>query len=252
MYLMYADESGNTGIDYDSKTQPYFILAGFLVKDENWRDANDYFEEEKVKIYPEFKENEIHTCELFNSNKRSIYNKYSWESNLNALERLVDLILSCKLKLKYVCLSKKSVKKHLLERFHGDIKIDPHVYSFPLLYDSFDSFLKSANTQGIIFSDEINNLHGYIEELYPKLNYEHKNIIEHSFYLKSEKSNFIQIADLCALYINKFHCIVDEGIKYNDIKTEHCLKMYDKLSRIFEGDGKFLTMKEQNTLDLLF
>lgn len=28
MYLMYADESGNTGTDYDNKEQPIFVLAG--------------------------------------------------------------------------------------------------------------------------------------------------------------------------------------------------------------------------------
>lgn len=33
MYLMYADESGNTGTDYDNKEQPIFVLAGVLIED---------------------------------------------------------------------------------------------------------------------------------------------------------------------------------------------------------------------------
>ena len=83
---MYADESGNTGTDLDDKNQPVFVLDGIVVKDQNWHKVNDIFEEEKVKIYPEFKETEIHGTELFNSPKRSIFNKYSWQDNLKALE----------------------------------------------------------------------------------------------------------------------------------------------------------------------
>ena len=99
MYLMYADESGNTGTDYDNKEQPIFSLAGIVVEDKNWHKINDYFETEKIKIYPEFKEYEIHATELFNAPKSSIFNKYSWESNLEALEKIVNLIISCDLKL---------------------------------------------------------------------------------------------------------------------------------------------------------
>ena len=43
MYLMYSDESGNTGTDLDNKQQPIFALAGIIVKDEKWHKINDYF-----------------------------------------------------------------------------------------------------------------------------------------------------------------------------------------------------------------
>ncbi|MCI8655522.1 MAG: helix-turn-helix domain-containing protein, partial [Clostridia bacterium] len=36
MYLIYADESGNTGTDYDNKEQPIFVIAGVLIDDANW------------------------------------------------------------------------------------------------------------------------------------------------------------------------------------------------------------------------
>ena len=50
MYLMYADESGNTGTDYDNKEQPILSLAGIVVEDKKWHEINDYFEEEKNKL----------------------------------------------------------------------------------------------------------------------------------------------------------------------------------------------------------
>ncbi|HML32316.1 DUF3800 domain-containing protein [Sporomusa sphaeroides] len=31
---MYLDESGETGIDYQNKEQPYFCIAGFIVKED--------------------------------------------------------------------------------------------------------------------------------------------------------------------------------------------------------------------------
>ena len=50
MYLMYADESGNTGTDYDNKEQPIFVLAGVLVEDRKWHKINKLFNQRKVEI----------------------------------------------------------------------------------------------------------------------------------------------------------------------------------------------------------
>ena len=65
--------------------------------------------------------------------------------------------------------------------------------------------------------------------LYPKLKEENNRIIEKSLYLDSKKNNFIQIADVCALYFNKYRCIEQGYHKYNDLKMEHCLNMYKKI-----------------------
>lgn len=34
MYYLYLDESGETGIDYQNKEQPYFCIAGFIIKED--------------------------------------------------------------------------------------------------------------------------------------------------------------------------------------------------------------------------
>ena len=110
MYLMYLDESGRTGLDLDNKNQPYFVLAGVSVKDAKWHEINDYFEQEKIKIYPDFKDIEIHTNELFNSNPKSPFYKNPWKDNLNILEKLGDLISSLDIKLSYAIVNKKDYK----------------------------------------------------------------------------------------------------------------------------------------------
>ena len=92
MYLIYLDESGNTGLDLDNQQQPFFVLAGISVLDKNWHKVNDYFEQEKIKIYPELKNIEIHANELFNTNRKSAFYKNSWKYNLQIAENIVDLI----------------------------------------------------------------------------------------------------------------------------------------------------------------
>lgn len=253
MYLMYADESGNTGTDYDNKEQPILSLAGIVVKDKKWHEINDYFEEEKNKIYPEFKTHEIHATELFNAPKSSVFKKYPWEENLKALEKIVDLILSCKLKLYYTNIYKPAFKKHVSRTFGDNVKIDPYLYAFSLNYNNFNEDMQKIGSYGIVFSDDLQNISHSIELLYPKLVCNNKNIIEKSFYLDSKKNNFIQIADICALYINKFICIRDNHCHYNSIKEKHCILTYEKIMTLCESySDKDITIDEQLSLDDLF
>lgn len=235
MYILYIDESGNTGTDYDNKSQPVFVLAGIRIKDSDWHTVNDFFEKEKIKIYPEFANNEIHTSELFNSNKKSIYNKYDWKDNLNALEKVVDLICNCNVSLYYTSIVKSSMKKFLATKFKNSVKIDPYLYAFANMYNSFNSDIEAENSYGIIFSDKLDAITDGMELLYPKLLCNNRNIIEQAHYLDSKKNNFIQMADICALYINKYICITKGICTYNDIKTEHCLKMHKKIMKLIDN-----------------
>lgn len=51
MYLMYADDSKNTGTDYDNKDQPIFVLGSISLEYTNWHKINDYFNERKIEIF---------------------------------------------------------------------------------------------------------------------------------------------------------------------------------------------------------
>ena len=253
MYVMYADESGNTGSDFENKEQPILSLAGIEEEDTQWHKINDFFESEKIKKNPEFKNHEIHASELFNAPKSSIFNKYTWLENLQALEKIVDLILSCDLKLYYTSIFKPLFKKHLLHTFGDNIKIDPYLYAFSLSYNNFNADMKMLGSYGIVFSDDLQNISHSIELLYPKLVCNNKNIIEKSFYLDSKKNNFIQIADICALYISRYSCIKDNYCHYNSIKEAHCIAMYEKLMTLGgKCQNKKVYIDDQISLDDLF
>ena len=225
MYLCYMDESGSTGIDLDNKIQPFFVLVGIIVADKEWHKINDYFEQEKIKICPELKNAEIHTNELFNSNPKSVFYKNYWKDNLVILEKLVNLISKLHIIITTSVIDKRDYKKH----FGNNIIVDPYLYSFAISYHEFNNLLIDLNDYGIIFCDEIKNMEKSLDVLYPKLKIENRNIIEKTYYIDSKKNNFIQIADICSFYINKYHCITQNNYIKGNEKIEHCLKMYDKL-----------------------
>lgn len=240
MYLMYMDESGSTGIDLDNKNQPFFVLTGVCVNAKNWHKINDFFEEEKIKIYPDFSNIEIHTNELYNSNPKSVFYKNDWKFNFSILEKIVELISKLDIKVSIATVYKPRYKKH----FGNNIVVDPYLYSFAILYEKFNNFLINNKDYGIIFCDELKNMESSLEIMYPKLKQENKNVIEKTFYLNSKKNNFIQIADVCSFYINKYNCI-KKGIHTMDsFKTQHCLQMYDKLSTKFGNIAGYVNISD--------
>ena len=242
MYLMYADESGNTGTDYDNKEQPIFVLAGVLVEDIKWHDINNFFNHRKIKILPILKDNEIHTNELFNSSKKSVFNQFKWQDNFKTLENLVDLILELDIKVQFVAIDKKHFKKSINDTFQNSIKIEPYIYSFGMMYDYVSDILIQHNNKGIIFLDNILTIPNTLHNIYPILSQNNNTMIEEAMFLNSKNSNFIQIADIFAFYIERFFSIRLGYKKYSTIKEEHCLKMYNKLSSLINPiSSVFLT-----------
>lgn len=230
MYILYADESGNTGTDYDNKEQPIFVLGGLIIEDNKWHEINEIFNKEKVKIFPLLENTEIHASELFNSSKKSIFNQFDWKENLNLLERLVELILSLDISFQYIAIDKKAFKKSLKDIFGNSIKIDPYIYSFGLLYHKISNYLKNKNGKGLIFLDDILTIPEKLHAIYPAISKDNFTIIENAMFLKSKDTNFIQIADIYSFYINKYLSIKNNYKKYSEIKENHCIEMYRKLS----------------------
>ncbi len=243
MELMYLDESGSTGLDLDNKNQPFFVLAGVSVSDNNWHKINDFFETEKNKIYPDFKNFEIHTNELYNSNPKSNFYKNDWKYNFQILENIVELISTLD-----ITLFSSTIYKPLYKKYFGNnIIVDPYLYSFVITYEKYNTYLADKKSYGIIFCDELKNMETSLEILYPKLKSNNKNIIEKTFYLNSKKNNFIQIADVCSFYANKYACINASCSTMDSFKEEHCKKMYNKLLKKYTKDsGKILLDNYKN------
>lgn len=230
MHILYADESGNTGTDYDNKEQPIFVLGGLIIEDKKWHEINETFNKEKVKISPLLEHTEIHASELFNSSKKSIFDQFNWKENLHVAERLVELIVSLDISFQFIAIDKKIFKRSLNDVFGNQIKIDPYIYAFGLLYDKISNYLKSKNDNGLIFLDDILTIPEQLSNIYPVISKNNSTIIEKAMFFKSKDTNFIQIADIYSFYINKYFSITKNYKKYSEEKENHCIAMYKKLS----------------------
>lgn len=242
MYILYADESGNTGTDYDNKQQPIFVLSGILVNETNWHNINNYFNKEKIKIWSLFETNEIHTADIFNPRRNSIFRHDNWIQNLEILEKLVNLILKLDISAMFIAIDKKEFKKSLNSVFKNTLKIDPYIYSFGILYDNVSDTLCKINHKGIIFLDDILTIPSQLHNIYPVLSKNNSTMIEEAMFIKSDQTNFIQIADVFAFYAEKYFSIKKGYKVYDEIKTKHCIEMYNKLSKKINPDNtEFLT-----------
>ncbi|WP_041587700.1 DUF3800 domain-containing protein [Thermincola potens] len=81
MYILYADDAGNTGTDYDNEQQPIFSLTGIVVDENRWISLNEAFEAHKKVIMPEHAECEIHATDIFQGQKcpSKCGYSYSWK-----------------------------------------------------------------------------------------------------------------------------------------------------------------------------
>lgn len=237
MYILYADESGSTGTDFDNEQQPIFVLGGFVVEDDKWHEINRLFNKKKIEINEVFRNAEIHTNEIFNSSKKSIFDSFEWRNNLNTLEKLADVISELSLEFFYVGIDKPTFKKNILKRDPENkmkiLDMDPYMTAYIELQNRVSSYLNiHDNKKGLMFLDEFLSLDRKQFEatkFLPERSEDKDNIIENALFLKSHSSNFIQIADFYAFYLNKYFCIKNGYKKYSPEKTAHCLKIGEML-----------------------
>lgn len=248
MYILYADESGSTGTDYDNPTQKIFTLAGLSLKDTDWYDLNYKIQREKARISSDLINYEIHTNDIFQSSKNIgkgyDFRKNTIGENLHILEQLVDLVVDLNLPIFSVVIDKQRFKKFINKTHGPSVKIDPYLYAFSFLSIEYNSFLIQNNSNGMILVDENNNITDSLEKVYDRLigdNFEGdtNNIIENVLFLESKKNNFIQLADICNFYINKYYNIKWFGELNNADKNNHIIKMYKKLEPLIKNCKNF-------------
>lgn len=240
MYILYADDAGSTGTDYDNKQQPVFSLAGVIVKDDNWFQINDKISSLKHKILPNCPDVEIHAADIFSGKKdkkgRFNFRQNTTEENRGILAAFVDLVVSENLPIIYFSVRKENLKNYCNYHFGGAVKIDPYLIAFPYVTSFFDHYVTQRKDRGLIMLDEQNSIIANIDTAFSMVrlakddtkNFHADNIIERALFLESVKSNFIQLADVCNFYINRY-ISMQNGLQPSEDKQDHFRLMWHKL-----------------------
>lgn len=242
MFMMYIDESGNTGLDLLNPDQPIFTLCGIIIDDKNWIDKKSNFEENKIKICKQLENCEIHTTDIYNGKKGKNFDfrQNSKEENFEILDKLVDLSSNLNFRIIVAKIDKKDYYKKAKNdtkglykcKCHGLI-MEPYIRALICLTKWYHDFLVDIEKNGMVFVDDIKDLEFWIN--YNFLFFQNvpkqKRIIENPVICDSNNNNFIQIADLFNFYINKYHCINEYNLIKDEVKINHCLKQYEKFKK---------------------
>ena len=241
MYLLYADDAGSTGTDYDNAQQPIFNLGGVIVPCEQWLSLNSRINVWKSTHFPESPEMEIHAVDIFNgkNNKKYgvNYRLNTIEQNLGIFESIVDLILELSLSYTVFNVKKKNLKYYCQTHFGSGIKIDPYFIALPYIISFFDSFLTQRQTQGIVFLDEQDTVYSKIDNVLDSFRVFTKgsrvmtadSIIERAMFLDSKKSNFVQLADVCNFIVNRRNTMIAKKHTPESEKDVFIFRMYERI-----------------------
>ena len=239
MKILYIDEAGNTGLDLNNNQQPIFTLCGIVVDEADWYELNHHIQQVKKEISPELISAEIHASEIFNSSKNLKkgfdFRKNPYQKNLEILENIVDSITSIGFDIFCFNIKKDTYLENLKQYLKFDKSkniVEPYTLSFARMIRAYDNYLIEKNCNGMIFKDEITSVDKELDKLYDVVFSDEctiNNIIENALSLDSKKSTFIQLADICNFYINKYYSITLYDKVKNKEKKEHCLKQYEKL-----------------------
>ncbi len=240
MYILYADDAGNTGVDYDNPQQPVFSLAGIVVQQERWHEINVRMNALKKQLIPECENVEIHATDIF-SGKKNIAKGYDFrkntpQQNRDILEAFVNFVLEENLPIIYFSVRKSYLKHYCKRHYANAVKLDPYVIAFPYVVSFFDEYVKDKKDKGLIILDEQNTMVGKVDTVLSMIRgsntvsagFHVDNIIETALFLESFKSNFIQLADICNFYINRYISMLN-GVEPNPDKKKHFEKMFIKL-----------------------
>lgn len=210
MYLIYFDESGNTGNNLNDAQQPIFVLCALAVPETKWLQVEQDLHAEIEKIYPSPWPDgfEIHATKLMSGR--------DWCKSISLAERVAfrdawfSVAVKHDLRIVYRAIAKRRFQQWMHGTFGSGIAINPHVAAFPLVARVLDDWLKSlpGSPLGIFISDENKEIVGDVEKSIKVLRgidgtLKLGQVIEKGFFIDSSKSVILQLCDLCALTLRK-------------------------------------------------
>lgn len=210
MYLIYFDESGNTGSNLDDSQQPIFVLCALAVPEAKWLQVEQDLlaEVEKVFPSPQPSDFEVHATDLISG--RRWFKSIPLSNRLAFRDAWLSVAVKHDLRLIYRAIEKRRFKRWVHGEFGSGVAINPHVAAFPLVSRVVDDWLNSLpdSPLGIFISDENKEIVRDVEKSIRVLrgvegSLRLSRVIEKGFFIDSVKSVILQLCDLYAFTLRK-------------------------------------------------
>ena len=209
MYLIYLDESGNTGNNPADAQQPVFLLCALVVKETCWQSVERDLEESFERNFPALHAAnvEVHGADIRSGNND--FRGLPFESRSNFLKEWLLIAEKHELAVVYRAIEKKRYHTWLQSAFSGGVVINPHVAAFALVSRVVNDFLAKNKQLGIFISDENKEIVKDIEKSIKVLrgtdgDLRLGSIIEKGFFIDSKKSRVLQLCDIFAIVLRKY------------------------------------------------
>jgi len=209
MYIVYLDETGNTGTNLSDSQQPVFLLSALLVPEGKWQALEKDLQIAIDSYFPERPEGfEVHAAHVRNGG--GLFRKHPISYRIQFRDEWFGIARRHDLKLIYRAIDKKRFQRWMHQEFGAGIQINPHVVAFPLVARVVDEYLQNlaGSPLGIFVMDENKEIVHDIEKSLRMLrgmegSLRLSQIIEKGFFIDSAQSLPLQLCDLCALSLRK-------------------------------------------------
>ncbi len=211
MYLIYLDESGNSGGNLTDPNQPVFVLCALIVSEQKWQAVERALAVAVDTSWPHPRPDdfEIHASELINP-KTEYFRAFPPAHRLAFMSAWLTIAADHELKLVFRAIVKQRFARWLVHTFGTGVMINPHIAALALVSQVINSHLRniSGATLGIFISDENQQVARDVDKAIRLLRgadgaMRLTQIIEKGFFIESHKSLVLQLCDLCAYVVRR-------------------------------------------------
>jgi hypothetical protein len=210
VYLIYFDESGNTGTNLSDAQQPVFVLCALAVPETKWLQVELDLHAEIERLFPAPRPDdfEIHATDLISG--RRWFKPIPLADRIALRDAWFSVAVKYEMTIIHLAAGKRDFERWQHRAVGPGIVMNPHVVVFPMVARMVDDWLKSlpGSPLGIFISDENKEIVRDVEKsikVFRQMEGPLKlgQLVEKGFFIDSSKSLVLQLCDLCAYTLRK-------------------------------------------------
>ncbi len=211
MYLVYVDESGNSGTNLSDPQQPVFALCAMVVCEDRWQGLEHSLKRALEPRFPEWQK--VENFEIHGADLRRGVGQFAGMSVADRIafrDEWMQVGADHDIRLIFRSVHKKAYASWLVKELGKGVIVNPHIVAFAMLSRCVDNYLSSlpGKPLGMLISDENKEIVADVEksiQVFRSLegSLRLNQIVEKGFFIDSSKSLPLQLCDLFALSLRK-------------------------------------------------